>query len=163
VNFGPGLVRPGATPLEVMMAYQGVRETSPNRGPWIDECLRFVGLDPEAGSWPWCAASLVWCAHRGGVELLRTAGVARLWRSVQARRIGGPEQGCGFVHLNADGTGHCGFVIGETPDGKVATVSGNTNEEGSREGTKVGLHDKPYDYFIGGGFFHLRQEEGGGG
>lgn len=161
MNFGPGLVRPGATPLEVMMAALGVRETGPNRGPWIDECLRFVGLDPEAGSWPWCAASLVWCADRGGVELRRTASVARLWQAVQYRRIDGPEPGCGFVHLKPDGKGHCGLVVREVAPGIIATVSGNTNAEGSREGDRVGLHDKPRSYFTG--FFHMRPDEGGGG
>ena len=154
---GPGLVQPGATPLDVMMAALGVRETSPNRGPWIDTCLRFVGLDPEQGSWPWCAASLVWSAHRAGTELLRTASVKRLWEASQARRLEGPEPGCAFVHLKPDGKGHCGFVLRELAGtGRILTVSGNTNAEGSREGDRVGLHEKPYAYFTG--FFHVRPE-----
>jgi hypothetical protein len=61
------------------------------------------------------------------------------------------------VHLRDDGKGHCGFVIREIPgSGHILTVSGNTNAEGSREGDRVGMHEKPYAYFTG--FFHVRPE-----
>jgi len=32
-----------------------------NRGPRIDQYLRAVGLDPAAGSFPWCAAFVYFC------------------------------------------------------------------------------------------------------
>src|SRR5262245_2416820 len=32
-----------------------------NRGPRVDQYLRSVGLNPEQGSFPWCAAFLYFC------------------------------------------------------------------------------------------------------
>jgi hypothetical protein len=166
-EFGPAGVPPDAKPVDVMMAYLGVRETGgPNRGPWIDECLRFVGLDPAGpdaphGGYAWCCAALVWCAHKGGVDLPRTALVAHLWRGVADRRIDTIEPGCGFVHLLPGGVhGHTGFVLRDNRDGDVMTLSGNTNGSGSRNGDRVGIvmHPKSYILDNGGGFFHMRPE-----
>jgi hypothetical protein len=155
-----------ARPMDVMMLHVGVREIAPNRGPWIDETLRFVGLEPSGpdaprGGYPWCCSSFVWCAHKGGVQVPRTASVARLWSMVQDRRIDEPESGCAFVHLEPGGVhGHIGFVIrraGAT-GGELLTLSGNTNGSGSRNGDRVGivLHPLAYVRSNGGGFFHMR-------
>lgn len=157
-SFSPSLPGKHSRPIDWMFAHLGVRETAPNRGPWIDECLRFVGLNPANG-YPWCAASLVWCAYQGGVRLKKTASVGALWRWAVAngRSLKDPEVGCAFVHLRPDGKGHCGIVSSlDWYHGTIGTISGNTNEEGSREGTRVGLHDKPPEYFTG--FFHLRPD-----
>ncbi len=149
-----------------MLAHLGVKETGPNRGLWIDECLRFVGLEPDApdappGGYPWCCAAFVWCAHRGGVELPRTGSVARLWKQVQDRRLERPEEFCAFVHLHISGTiGHIGYFMRDNRDGSFLSLSGNTNSSGSRTGNRVALvvHDYRYVYDNGGGFFHMRPE-----
>lgn len=166
-GLAPAGIPPSATPMDVMMAYLGVRETGPNRGPWVDETLRFVGLNPSSpaappGGFPWCCSSFVWCAHQGGVDLPRVASVVTLWRWVKHRRIVEPEPGCGFVHLHADGLhGHVGFFVHDRSDGTMQTLSGNTNAHGSSNGDRVGLVVHPYDYVLaqGGGFFHMRPEE----
>jgi hypothetical protein len=166
--FGPAGIAPDSTPLDVMMAYLGIREIAPNRGPWIDECLRFVGLEPAGpdaprGGYPWCCAALVWCAHKGGVDLPRTASVATLWGLVrrEGRQIETPEPGCAFVHLLPGGVhGHTGIVVRDNRDGELFTISGNTNGSGSRNGDRVGLVLHPMSYVTdnGGGFFHLRPD-----
>lgn len=142
-------------PWEAMAVHLGETEIAPNDGPWIRECLAFVGVHSPA---PWCCASFVKCAHLGGVLLPKTASVHHLWEQVQDRRIGEIEEGCGGVHLNPDGTGHIVFVLKENRDGTLRTLSGNTNAAGSRTGGQVAYVDHPYSYFVGGGFFHMRQE-----
>ncbi len=149
-TFAPGMISPTARPVDVMMSYLGVRETSRNRGPWVDTCLKFVGLDPE-GQHAWCAASAVWCAHRAGVLWVpKTGSVAKLWdRTPDEYKFSEPEVGDIFIHLKPDGKGHTGFIY-RVDSEYLGSVSGNTNGEGSREGNQVGLHTKPRGpYFTG--------------
>lgn len=173
-GFAPAMIPPNARPFEVMLAYLGVRETLPNRGPWVDETLRFVGLEPDPklnpkvpkGGYAWCCAAFVWCAHKGGVLLPKTALVVRLWELVQqqGRQIAEPEMGCGAVHLEnpkPDGTQHGHIMFGLHYDRRLKileTVSANTNTWGSRNGDRVGRVSHPRDHFDrnGGGFFHMR-------
>jgi hypothetical protein len=166
--YAPAGIPPNARPMDVMMAHLGVREIAPNRGPWIDECLRFVGVEPDGpdappGGYPWCCASFVWCAHRAGVDMPRTASVAALWHLVQkeGRRLDRVvlEPGCAFVHLQPGGVhGHIGFVVRDNRDGDLLTLSGNTNGSGSRNGDRVALVLHPMSYMLdnGGGFFHTQ-------
>lgn len=138
--YGPGDIKPGATALDVMAAFQGVRETGPNRGPWVDMVLRFVGLDPAAGGpggYAWCCAGMVWCLHRAGhTWAKKTASVSAFWEAHKDRVIAEPEIGDAFIHLRADGKGHCGLVRGKT-DSRILTIECNTNAEGSREGNAI--------------------------
>lgn len=161
MNFAPGLVRPGASPIEVAHAYLGVHETTPNRGPMIDEWLRFVHWDPALkGPAPWCAAFLVWCCRRGGCDdVKRTPSVRALADSLGTRRIDVFEPGCGFIHFSPGrNQGHTGFVVGLRDDGRLQTISGNTSDDGSREGVRVGFAPHTFEYILGhdGFFFHTR-------
>ncbi len=134
--YGPGDIRPGATALEVMAAFQGVRETGPNRGPWVDMVVKFVGLDP-AGGYAWCCAGLVWCLHRAGQTWAKkTASVHTFWEAHADRRVTEPEIGDVFIHIRPDGKGHCGLVRGKT-DSRILSIDCNTNAEGSREGNAI--------------------------
>lgn len=161
-RFAPGLVSPTARPVDVMAAYLGVREVGgPNRGPWVDECLRFVGLEPREGppgGYPWCAASLVWCCWRAGVTIPKTASVHKLADKLAARQLEQPEPGCIFVHLAPKGRGHTGFWTADLQDGRAMTLSGNTNDEGGREGMKVAWVPHKHSYFSA--FFHVHPDEG---
>jgi hypothetical protein len=162
MNFAPGLVRPGASAIEIAQAYLGVHEEgAPNRGRMVDQWLKFVHWDPTIkGSAPWCAAFLVWCCHRADLtDLKRTPSVRALAESLGTRRIDVFEPGCGFIHF-APGRnhGHTGFVSGLREDGRLETLSGNTTEDGSREGKHVGFAPHTFDYVQrnGGFFFHTR-------
>jgi uncharacterized protein (TIGR02594 family) len=149
-EFGPGGIHAGSTPLEVALTQLGVRETAPNRGPQVDEYLRGVGLEPTAGSYPWCVAFVRWCCSRTGIWLPRTAGVKRLWEmgKESGLRVSEPEPGDIAIHLRPDGLGHCGFFMQMAEDDDwIETIDGNTNAEGSREGDRVAIKQRPAAYW----------------
>ena len=126
-----------------------------NRGPEVDKFLRAVNLDPAAGSFPWCVAFTHFCykmaAESDSVENphTRTAGVLDHWakaaRNPSARRVlrsqavTNPDlvrPGCLFIIDVGGGAGHSGMVLG-TANGRLSTIEGNTNDNGSRNGIGV--------------------------
>ena len=133
----------------------GVRETSPNRGPEVDEYVRSVGLDP-AGRFAWCVAFVYFCFEKASKKLgrinpmVKTAGVLDHWNRCEAkgasritavRARNNPaliKPGHIFVIDTgpAGGAGHTGLVL-RVVGGKLVTIEGNTNEGGSREGIGV--------------------------
>jgi hypothetical protein len=134
----------------------GVLEAPPgsNRGPRVDTYLRSVGLDPDAGSFAWCAAFVYFCFNEASQRsrrrnpLVKTAGVLEHWNRAEqrgARRIKSAEAlarpdlikpGQIFVMDFGKGAGHTGVVRG-LRNGKLITIEGNTNDGGSREGIGV--------------------------
>lgn len=139
------------TPLDVALSQLHVRETAPNRGPEVDEYLASCGIDPTAGSFPWCVAFVRWCCSRVGVWLPRTVSVKRLWEMGEDLRVDNPQPGDVAIHLRPDGLGHCGFfmrwVSASNSEDKAETVDGNTNAEGSREGDRVAIKTRPWGYW----------------
>lgn len=152
-TLSPGEPGPGSTPLEWAFSQLGVKEQgAPNRGPQVDKYLRSAGLDPDNGpasGWPWCAAFVRWCHQQAGVESPKTASVRRLADLGNNSRVMSPRAGDVFVHVNADGTGHCGFVVRELRNGDLETIEGNTNGLGSREGNMVAIRQRHRDYCHG--------------
>jgi hypothetical protein len=146
-EFGPGDIHAGMTPLEVALTQLAVRETAPNRGPQVDVYLHSVGIDPSAGSYPWCVAFVRWCCSRVGIWLPRTASVKRLWEMGEDLRVDSPQPGDVGIHLRADGLGHCGFFMRWVDENYIETVDGNTNSEGSREGDRVAMKIRPASYW----------------
>lgn len=122
--------------IEIARSCVGVRENPPksNRGPEIDGFLLAVGLDPSAGSWPWCASFISWCVREAA---LRVGGPPQFRRSASALSLAAKNPGlvmaapddvpCIFVidHHSA-GTGHAGFVAELLEDGHLLTIEGNT-------------------------------------
>lgn len=111
----------------------GVEETpiGSNRGVAVDGYLKPTGLSAV----PWCAAFVCWVLREAGcLEGLKyTPSAAQCLR--QLRPCVSPAiPGDIFGWVNADGTGHVGFVIGDdgTPAGAVITCEGN-----SRNGVRV--------------------------
>lgn len=166
-TFGPGLPPPGSRPVEFAMARVGQSEITgmPNRGPLPDQCLRFVGVEPDReirarkglappppGGYPWCCAFAVLCCWEGGAMVPKTASVSRLVELIPGREIEAPEIGCLIAHLPPKGN-HILFCTALNEDGTLGTVSGNTSAAGEREGKIVGLHDKPRSYCTK--FFHV--------
>lgn len=135
----------------------GVMEAPPgsNRGPQVDAYLRAVGLDPAAGSFAWCVAFTHFC-YRSAAESLgvanphiRTAGVLAHWNkartSPHATRVTHDEAtanpalvrpGALFIIDLGQGLGHSGIVV-SVADGRLETIEGNTNDNGSRNGIGV--------------------------
>ena len=145
--------------LETAVREVGVREQGPpNRGPRVDEYLRNVGLDPARGSYAWCAAFVYYCFTRAAATLVvnnpcvKTAGVMSHWNRAPAwARIpverGQPSPdvirpGVVFVVDHGGGKGHTGLVERITHT-SLATIEGNTNSGGSREGDGVYRRFRP--------------------
>jgi lysozyme family protein len=150
--------------LEVAAAEERehIREQPPgsNRGPRVDEYLRAAGLDPTRGSYAWCASFVVWCFERAARALglaspvPRTAGVHDMWQKAGRagfRRIpcevavadpGQLRPGHVFFIDTGRGHGHVGLVAG-CEGGTIATIEGNTNELGGREGIGVFARTRP--------------------
>jgi uncharacterized protein (TIGR02594 family) len=138
------------TPLDVAYAFLGVHEQGgPNRGPMVDQWVRFVGLEPDdapTGGYPWCAAFVSWCCAQVGYELVKGASVRKLLMRNGDLEVAEPFPGDICISLMANGTGHCGFYL-KREHGRIYTLDGNTNEQGSREGNSVALRDRPVDYW----------------
>jgi peptidoglycan hydrolase-like protein with peptidoglycan-binding domain len=125
-----------------------------NRGPEVDLYLQAAGLNPLAGSFPWCAAFLYWCCEKAAANLGRrnpatkTAAVLDLWNRADrpgARRISAAEvavnpglvkPGQFFLLKTSETAGHTG-LIEAVAGGKLTTIEGNTNDGGGREGIGV--------------------------
>lgn len=124
-----------------------------NRGPEVDQYLASVDINFPAA---WCVAFIYFCYNRAANELgianpmVKTGGVLNLWnRAGQAntRRISTEEArnnpslvkpGMIFIIDTgpAGGAGHAGIVQSVT-GGKLTTIEGNTNDNGSRDGIGV--------------------------
>lgn len=154
--YGPGDTNWWSTPLDVAFALRGVHEDpiGSNRGPMVDVFLRHVGLDPTKGSYAWCTALVCYCLTMGGVSddvLQRTAGVYDLWRKHRETYgvpVNSAKPGDVWVTFRKSEKtglylGHTGFLVRKVRrPNKVLRwreISGNTNEEGSREGHQVGV------------------------
>lgn len=134
-----------AKALELARAALGVTEhpAGSNRGPDVDAYLRTVGLNPERGAYPWCAAFVSTMVQRAAADLgveyrFHVSASCRALASLNLlREHAGPELGDVFVHLNIDGTGHCGFVESIAEGGALETIEGNSDAHGSRTGGSV--------------------------
>lgn len=130
-----------------------------NRGPEVDEYLRAAGLDPEDGSFAWCVAFTHFCYEKAAEGLgipnphIKTAGVLDHWnragakakvtRVTNAKAIADPglvQPGSLFIIDLGQGTGHSGMVV-EVENGRLVTIEGNTNDNGSRNGIGVFQRD----------------------
>ncbi len=118
----------------------GVTElTGHNDGPAVESYLRAVGLGK---GYPWCMAFVYWCAKKASenLELINplkcTGGVLDEWQSSTNTRITAPGPGCQFFMHHPTGY-HTGIVTGVFENGVLHTIEGNTNSNGSREGTAV--------------------------
>lgn len=151
MNYGPGLIQPGATPLDVAFTQLGVTEIplGSNRGPQVDQYLRWAHLEPNAGHYAWCCSFVGWCHNEAGILIPRTAGVAHMWELAAKYRVVTPTVGCVFVHLEPSGLGHMGFVRDVSQPERLLSLDGNTNTAGSREGDRVAVKDRPIGYATG--------------
>ena len=124
-----------------------------NCGPRVDEYKGATWLDPDKG-WPWCAAFICWlireAIEREDVMFKRprTAGAWDFENWAKKQEDKGVElykpAGEGEKPYIRAGDivvfrfSHIGLAIGEpTRNGYVATIEGNTNGAGSREGGSV--------------------------
>jgi hypothetical protein len=121
--------------------YIGVKEVGHNSGPHIDEWLRRVRQEPGA---PWCAA-FAWCMFDDAIKALGmtnpfrgSASVFTLFERAHQQHAWWPQPSPGFLFGidHGEGKAHCGIVL-EVDGDELATIEGNTNAAGSREGNAV--------------------------
>jgi hypothetical protein len=116
-----------------------VEATGNNDGVAVESYLKSVGLGK---GYAWCMAFVYWCvkqaANKLGLRnpLKQTGGVLDEWQSGRGVHLSVPEQGCIFIMHHPSGY-HTGIVTGVFPNGVLHTIEGNTNSDGSREGTSV--------------------------
>jgi hypothetical protein len=159
----PVAAQPGtalqAKTLEIAAREIGIMESplGSNRGPKVDEYLRYAGLNPATGSYAWCAAFASWCFGQASTSLSvadpapKTAGALDFWNragSMKLHRVSPTEAtanpnlvtpGMVFILSTGGGHGHVGLV--EKVQGVVlTTIEGNTNDNGSRDGIGVYRH-----------------------
>lgn len=129
--------------LEIAESQLGVQEIpkNSNAGADVEKYLKSVKLGK---GYAWCAAFVYWCVNEAaksiGVTnpLVCTAGVLNLWNKmpVDFKFTKNPKRGDIFIMDFGKGAGHTGFVTGVS-NGRIQTIEGNSNDEGSREGYEV--------------------------
>lgn len=114
-----------------------------NWGPHVQKYLATVGITFPAS---WCMAFVYWCVDQAAKELgipnplHKTGGVMDMWNHTQSRYIHKvPKLGAIFIMDFHNGHGHTGLVknIVFTPESKIFTIEGNSNENGSADGYEV--------------------------
>ncbi len=134
-----------AAVLAIARTHVGEKETGNNSGPFIDNYLASVGLNP---GYPWCAAALFYwfreAAQQLGLEnpFPKTASSLRVWTlSEPICRVPVPTPGCVYVLQHSPSTGHVGIVESIGEDGVICEISANTFDgHGGREGNTVAKH-----------------------
>lgn len=147
--------------IEFAQTQIGVMENplGSNRGPEVDVYLSAVGLDPASGSFAWCVAFTHFCFKKAAENLgvsnphIKTAGALDHWnqagkkpkivRVTNAKAVADPglvKPGSLFIIDLGGGLGHSGMVI-EVANGRLVTIEGNTNDNGSRNGIGVFRRD----------------------
>jgi hypothetical protein len=130
-----------------------------NRGLEVDGYLRAAGLDPAGGNFPWCVAFTHFCYKQAAENVglqnphIKTAGVLDHWnkagtkptvvRVTNDKAVADPglvKPGSLFIIDLGQGEGHSGMVI-DVANGRLVTIEGNTNDNGSRNGIGVFQRD----------------------
>lgn len=120
----------------------GVKEaTGHNDGVAVEKYLASVGLGK---GYSWCMAFVYWCFKQAAAKLgvvnplKQTGGVKDEWDSNRGTKVTRPQIGAQFFIIHSDGLGHTGICTsGMLLDDTFHTIEGNTNSNGSREGTSV--------------------------
>lgn len=127
--------------LSVAQSQLGVSEVpkGSNKGP-VEKYLKAVGLP---GGHAWCMAFVYWCVNEACKEagiknpLHATGGVLAQWNAApKALKVKTPQPGDIFIMDFGKGMGHTGIVT-KVDKGRIFTIEGNSNDDGSREGYEV--------------------------
>ncbi len=152
-------MNPRAIIADVAREYIGLRETSKNRGPHLEEFWKATGYpDGAQNREPWCSAFAAFCVAEGD----RRSPALKLRKPPAFSAVkdwipwaNKPESGCvvftsdkvqldrykpeaGDIVVFLPKLSHIGIVAeGYRGNGMVGTIEGNTNEAGGREGDGV--------------------------
>jgi len=131
--------------VELAAAEVGVREVprNSNRGPRVEEYQRATWLDGTG--WPWCAAFVCWLVRELEKDFdlpfarPRTAGAwdFERWARDEGVKLFKPRARIRAGDIVVFTFSHIGLAADDEAHGKVATIEGNTDSSGSREGGGV--------------------------
>lgn len=159
-HYADGLA-PTLLVLKSAIADLGVRESSPNSGPVVDEYLLAVGISPPAN---WCAAAVsAWIrkgyAARGKASPVRLSAQAKAFISeferlkrwvpraeLRASIAASIPPGSVVIWSRGDPaswTGHIGIFERSNPDGSFGTIEGNSGPSGDRVARMIRRFDDP--------------------
>lgn len=132
----------GENALQIAISQLGVEESpkGSNAGEAVEKYLKSVGLGK---GYAWCMAFAYYCYKSASEKmnvlnpLYKTAGVLKQWNESEEFRSDTPEPGCLFIMDYGKGLGHTGIVEKVLSGGRIQTIEGNTNDDGSREGYEV--------------------------
>lgn len=141
----------GRSAVAIANGQMGVTEhpAGSNGGPEVNQYLAAVGLNP---GYAWCSAFACWCiqgaAKAAGVTpaFRYTGGALNLWNRNADRRISPAaltpdDLPVVVVWDHGGGLGHVGFCVGlDQAAGKLQTIEGNSDANGSRTGGSVVAH-----------------------
>lgn len=129
--------------LEIAASQLGVQEIpkNSNAGADVEKYLKSVKLGK---GYSWCMAFVYWCVNEAAKSLnvtnplVCTAGVLNEWNKVAVdhKFTKNPQAGDIFIMDFGKGAGHTGFVT-SVGNGRIQTIEGNSNDDGSREGYEV--------------------------
>lgn len=123
--------------LQIALSQVGVREaTGKNDGAAVEAYLTYTGN--KKGE-PWCASFVSWVYGKAGFKQPRTAWSAALFPKNRLINAPLPASIFGIYYPKLKRIAHCGLVASVRKHW-VYTIEGNTNVDGSREGS--GVHRK---------------------
>ncbi len=123
-----------------------------NAGPEVEIYLESVGLKK---GYAWCMAFVYWCVLQASLKseitnpLKKTGGVLAQFNACKDFIVKIPQPGYIFIMDFGHGVGHTGFVDKILPNGKIQTIEGNTNDDGSREGYEVAIRIRKISQIAG--------------
>jgi hypothetical protein len=123
---------PANVVLKVAVGEIGVYEDpeGSNRGARVDKYLGWEGQNPNVKGPPWCAYYVSWCwSHAdGGSPFGRLGSAWKLneWARAKNKFTDAPVPGDIFTIMRTTFRGHVGIVAAILPEGKIATVEGNS-------------------------------------
>jgi hypothetical protein len=142
--------------IAIAASQVGIAEVPPgsNKGPQIAIILKSVGLSE---GYAWCAAFMYWVFEEASRQMNvknpcpKNAGVLNMWalaeykasglkRITAAQAKADPslvKPGMQFMLKLGPTAGHTGIIEKVLPGGGLVTIEGNSNGQGSREGTAV--------------------------
>jgi hypothetical protein len=137
--------------LDVAITQIGVTEDAAhtNHGEAVKYQIA-AGL-PKGGGFPWCQSLVYWCgmtAYGNQNPVPKTGGVLDCWHKAVASETldtldkseATPQNilpGYQFILDEGHGNGHTGIVESVDADGRLHTIEGNSNTDGSRDGYAV--------------------------
>lgn len=147
---------------KILSKHRNVKEDpkGSNKGPEVNGYLQSTGLP---GGYPWCMAFVYsmfeeLCKALGATNpLVKTAGVKFHWDKADPslkinitdakKDINLIRPGQIFIMTRPGaGNGHTGIVVSVDPTSKtLTTIEGNTNDQNSGEGDRVGINKRPLE------------------